>query len=309
MKYELQKNNIDYEQVISLSKSDIGALVRSSEDGLMEQLRRVADEIMTKSDEIDVILLAGPSCSGKTTFSQMLADTLEQNGVETSIISMDNFYMDRDKTPFLDDGVTRDYESLRCFDMEQIRECFSGLKANGEQMFPIFDFINGKNLPNSIKLTWKRPQKIIIEGLHSHNPEIIEKLGFDKVYKLFVCANSDFVMNNQTVITAEQLRFMRRLTRDKASRGNDEYATYTSWPHVLAGESTYINQYKFCADFVVDTVHAYEVCLYKYYSGAVLGKMDYSGEALYLHHVMREIQPYSKTIIPEFSLMWEFIKV
>lgn len=309
MNFITQKSNINLKKVISYSEENIVKLVNDSERRLKKQLNDLTNHILKESDDIDMILLAGPSCSGKTTFSQMLADKLQENGVTTTIISLDNFFVDRDKTPFLEDGVTRDYESLKCFDFKQIRDCFTGLKEKGEQKFPIFDFINGKNLPDSLTLTWKRPQKIIFEGLHTHNPELIENLGFNKLFKLYVCANSDFVMDKKTVITSDQLRYMRRITRDRVSRGHTPLSTFNTWPHVLAGEEQYINQFKYTADYLIDTVHPYELCLYKFYVGAILGSMKYSGESLYLNFVLKDIKGYNKSIIPDFSLMWEFIKV
>ena len=139
-----------------------------------------------------------------------------------------------------------------------------------------------KNLSDSLTLTWKRPQKIIFEGLHTHNPELIENLGFDKLFKLYVCANSDFVMDKKTAISSDQLRYMRRITRDKY-RADTPLSTFYHWPHVLAGEEQYINQFKYTADYLIDTVHPYELCLYKFYAGAILGSMKYSGESLYLN--------------------------
>lgn len=302
------KREINYSTICDMSHKNITKLVSDAESYLTDQLNEVTQTIYDNNDDIDVILVSGPSCAGKTTFSEMLVEQLENKGIKTIIISLDNFFYDRDKTPFLEDGVTRDFESPQSLNLVQMCECFDKLRNTGECKFPIFDFINGKNLPDSMPVSWEHPTKIIVEGIHALNPQIIESIGFKGLFKIYICANASFVEDGEIAISDIQLRYMRRITRDRVTRGHTPLGSYHSWPHVIAGENIYVVPYKQYANYVVDTVHAYEPCLYRFYTTAILGSMKYSGDSLYLQHTLSKVKAHSKTIIPENSLMWEFIK-
>ena len=302
-----QNKLFNLNHIINCSKSDITKLVKSSENYLKKQLIEVTREICSKNVDIKVVCIAGPSCAGKTTFMRMLCEKMVTFGAEPIMVSTDNFYIDRDKTPFLEDGVTRDFESLRALNLRQMNECFHVLRTQRKCKFPIYDFVTGKNIPEQIPMTLTKNTVIVMEGIHALNPEVISALDFKNVYKIFISPNSSFVLNKKTVITGEQLRFMRRITRDRVARGYSPEKTYLTWPNVLAAEQIYINKYKYTANAIIDTTHAYELVLYKYYLYKTLAEMNYSAEALYLHYILKDIKGYSKKIVPDFSLMWEFM--
>lgn len=302
-----QNKLFNLQHIINCSKNGIDSLVKSSENYLKKQLIAVSRDICSRLGEVRVVCIAGPSCAGKTTFTRMLCEKIATFGAEPVMVSTDNFYIDRDKTPFLEDGVTRDFESPRALNLEQMHECFHVLRTKRSCNFPIYDFITGKNIPEQIPLKLTKNTVVVMEGIHALNPDVLNALGFKNIYKIFICPNSSYVYDKKTVITGEQLRFMRRVTRDNISRGYPPEKTFQTWPHVLAGEQLYINKYKYTADAIVDTTHAYELVLYKYYLQKTLADMKYSGEALYLHHVLKGIKGHSKKIIPDFSLMWEFM--
>ena len=302
-----QNRMINIQHISHCSKNDIASLVNASENYLKKQLLSVSRDIYKQLGKVKVICIAGPSCAGKTTFARMLCEKLVTFGVEPIMVSTDNFYLDRDKTPFLEDGVTRDYESLRAINLPQMHACFTQLRTTGQCSFPIYDFITGKNMPEQIPLAMTDKSIIVLEGIHALNPKLIDALDFKNVYRIFASPNSNFVLKGKVVINGQQLRFMRRITRDMVSRGYTPYETYKIWPNVLVAEQLYLNEFKYTADAIIDTTHSYELSLYKYYIYKHLGEMDYSGEALYLHHLLKEVKGFSKKIVPDFSLMWEFM--
>lgn len=303
-----QKNIYNYSNIINASHNDLKSLINQSESNLKKQLINTSNDIANFKNGVKIIYVAGPSCAGKTTFTKMLCDKLVVKDIQPIMISLDNFFLDRKDTPTLEDGITPDFESLRGLNIKLLKKTFANLKKNKVAFFPRFDFKDGVSIPEDHKIEINDNSVLIIEGIHALNPVINKAIAFSNPYKIFIEPVSNFVYKNQIIISGQQLRFMRRIIRDRVTRGNSPKITYNTWPKVLAGEVLYIQPYKYTADKIIDTTHPYEIALYKNYLSSILGSMKYSSEALYLQWAMKEIKGCTKKVIPDFSLLWEWIE-
>ena len=275
------------------------------ETAYKEKIGKIAEKVLGNKD-IRLILIAGPSCSGKTTTSSTLSKLLFENaGITTHTISIDDFYKDVEFLP----GETfadKDFEALDSIDLDLLHTCLHDLSLGKTVDIPLFDF--EKTYRDGIRstITLGDNDIAIIEGLHALNPAIYENfVEKNKICSVFLDCH-DGEMNNK------HERFIRRLVRDRNFRNADAFLTFTLWGKVIAGEEKYIYPYSDTAHFKINTFHSYETYLLKPFALKLLNEIDkqsiFYEDALgvlnYLEQFEGVITP---DMIPQDSLLREFV--
>jgi len=268
------------------------------------QLFIIADRILAQRDT-KIVLMAGPSCAGKTTSARLLKEILEKTGKDVVTISLDDFFIDRAKTPLLPNG-DKDFDSPRALDTGLMKQCFTELFEGKKVGFPRYDFISGKNIKNDHELHCKYNTIIIFEGLHVLNPLIIDSLGTDDYFSIYVNADSGFKYGSETIKTLD-LRLIRRLIRDISRRNHSIPHTLKSWEAVCDAEKKYITKFKKNCDAFVDTTHEFELGILRAELDilAEKQKVDFSKvkELKFLYNATKV----DKKMLPDTTLMWEFV--
>ncbi len=279
--------------------------ILNAEEKYKNQVFDIAGKISSSKD-IRLVLIAGPSCSGKTTTSAALCKYLhELAGKKAYTISIDDFYKDVVFAP----GETfkdKDFEALDSLDLELLHSTLHDLSIGKTVDIPLFNF--EKTYRDGIRSTITLTQNdiAIIEGLHALNPEIYE--GFvdkDKIVKIFLDCNDDQPRNKHE-------RFIRRLVRDRNFRNADANLTFTLWSKVLSGEEKYIYPYAAFSDFSINTYHSYETMLLKPFAEKLLSEITPESEFFKAaEEVKNYLKPYTQAIpaelVPRDSLLREFI--
>lgn len=297
---------INIDEVNRKLKANDMKVIYDAESQYRGQLFQLVQKILKLKVQPQVILLAGPSCAGKTTTARLLKEILESKKKKAIIVSMDDFFVNREDTPLLPNGM-KDYDSLRTVNLPQIEDCFKTLFTYGEAGFPRFDFISGLNLPNEYYLHFDKNTYIIFEGLHALNPEITKHLGTDRFYKIYTNALMGFKRDEFYKINAVNLRLIRRMIRDVKRRGTPPEDTMKSWHNVCDAEESYITPYRDSADAWINTTHTYELALYKNEFFEIVMKNREIMQDLTFLEIFEDSTSLDKRKLPDTSLMWEFI--
>ena len=202
---------VDVETLNLDAIEDLPSLILDSEQEYTKQVAEIA-KVICNNANLKIILLAGPSASGKTTTSNILKLNLEMLGKKVVTVSLDNFFLPRDKTPKLPDG-SYDFESIDALNLPRLNQFVDELIENGVSRMPKFNFLTGNPDDNAIEITADSNTIIIFEGLHALNPEII-KHNKDKVFKIYINLYTNYIYNNELCLKYDDIRFLRRLTRD-----------------------------------------------------------------------------------------------
>ena len=287
---------------------DPEGLVRDAEGEYFSKLKGLALKI-NESKKIRIVLLAGPSASGKTTTAKILSDLIKDLGGKSTVISLDNFYRcaDDKRYPRLKDG-TPDRESPYALDLEMLREVMGHIVAGKEFDIPVYDFETGTRA-KMIHYTSYAAGCVIVEGLHALNPILSDSFPKGSVLKIFVSVSTNIINNNRRIISGRRLRFVRRVVRDSIYRGTDAESTVAMWQHVLRGEDAYLYPYKNLADVKFDTFHAFEPAIMKPYAQKLLTKTlrEKSGYADNVARALELMPSWDSDVVPETSLIREFI--
>lgn len=225
-------------------------------------VRQLADDILAARHDRLLIMLAGPSSSGKTTTASMLCDGLHARGVETHTVSIDDFYRGRGQAPILPDG-SYDYEALEALDVPEMLSCLQALLETGEADLPQYDFMSGKPHPEKRHLKTSAHAAIIFEGIHAVNPIFEQHIARERMIKLFVNPMRRFYDGEETLLARRQTRLVRRILRDNRFRNSPPANTLKMWKQVVRGERQYMFPFVDTVDYAVDTTHAFEPCVYR----------------------------------------------
>ena len=275
-----------------------------------KKIAQIADKISQDKD-ITMILIAGPSSSGKTTFANRLATQLRVNGKRPISISMDDYFVDRDLTPLDDDG-NPDYESVEAIDIEQFNMDLISLLEGETIELPKFNFISGSREKSGkwIKVDIDHP--IIIEGIHGLNPLLTREIPEKNKFKIHISALTQLNLNNHNRISTTDTRLVRRMVRDVKFRGNDPLRTFEMWVGVRRGEEKYIFPFQEEADIMFNSSLVYEMSVLKKYIEPLLNEItkesEYYSEAKKLLKFLMYFNPIEdEKCIPPNSIIREFI--
>lgn len=301
--HDYKKETFTLEKLNELATTNPTLLIKDAEDLYHKQINDVVNDI-TKKDEYKIILLAGPSSSGKTTTSNLIRAGLKANDYDSLVISLDDFFLDRDRTPLLPNG-DYDYENIKALDLDYLNQFVDDLFATGTALMPEYDFVTGSRKKEYKQITMKDNTMIIFEGIHALNPILFKKHN-DSMYRIYICVNTNFDYNDELLIPAQKVRLMRRLIRDINHRGASLDDTYKMWPNVLAGEDLYIKPYKNTADFLINSTHAYEPMMYADMLLPLL-KQNNNEISRLLASMLEKCEKLTPTMLPQNSLLHEFL--
>ena len=234
-----------------------------------KKISNIADIITERSGNIKLILISGPSASGKTTFSKRLAIHLRVNGIKTYPISMDNYFVDRDKTPRDAEG-NLDFESIKAVDIELFNRQMKSLLKGETIEVPDFDFKTGSRRPSGNKLSIGPGEMIIIEGIHGLNKLLCGNIPFKNKYKIYVSALTQLNIDDYNRIPTSYCRILRRIVRDNKFRHYSALDTIKRWPSIRKGESRYIFPFQENANIMFNTALVYELAVLKKYAEPLL---------------------------------------
>lgn len=267
----------DYEQWGEiLEVADVAALNESIETGKIDELikvaeahhekriSRIADEIYKNRDHIRIVLIAGPSSSGKTTFSRRLSTHLSVNGLKPIAISLDDYFVDRELTP-RDEKGEYDFENIDAIDIELFNDHLLKLIQGEEVEIPTFNFVTGKREYTGKILKVERDNSIIIEGIHGLNEKLTGDIPQENKYKIYISALTQLNVDQHNRIPTTDTRLIRRMVRDHKYRGHDALNTLKLWPSVRRGEEKYIFPYQEEADVMFNSALFYELAVLKKY--------------------------------------------
>ena len=293
---------------LTLKMKEPESLVALDEKIYIEKITEVAERV-AGNKSIHVILLAGPSASGKTTTANLIADRIRELGERCAVVSLDNFYKDAcDPTyPRLSDGG-RDLESPYALDLDLLISTLGDIISGKEFYVPKYDFKVGGKV-GAEKYPSFAEGCVIIEGIHGLNPIISDPFPRDSVLKVFVSVSTNIDHNGRRILSGRKLRFVRRLVRDNLYRASDAKRTLDMWDNVLKGEDKYLYPYKELADIRFDTFHTFEPGVMKHYAMKLLTP-DVTAESVYAAAVasaMEKMPELDESLVPETSLIREFI--
>lgn len=256
-----------------------------------------------------VVMLTGPSASGKTTSAHKLAAALERRGCPAQVVSLDNFYLNLNDYPRLPDG-TKDYENITALDIPAIHTVLSQLLTRGEADLPVFDFTTENRKPETEHINLNGGV-CVVEGIHALNPILTETLPRDKVYKIYAGLREEYSHKGQRVLPTRDIRLARRMVRDYKYRGHSLEKTLGMWSSVCAGEDRFIKPFKVEADLLLDTSFSYEPCLLAGQIAPLAGKLpDDSPLAEILNSLAGRFalcDPLSLDLVPADSMLREFL--
>ncbi|WP_330998018.1 nucleoside kinase [Pectinatus haikarae] len=288
-----------------------GELIRISEALQEKKIAYIADIIAKSTKKRRVIFIAGPSSSGKTTFAQRLRIQLLVNGMRPVSLSMDDYFHDREHTPFTEKGEY-DFESFGAIDSDLLNEQILALLAGKEIEVPKYNFITGKKEWPGRRFSLLTDQPIIIEGIHGLNPNLTKSLPEDKIYKIYISALTQLGIDSHNNIPTTVARLIRRIVRDYQFRGSSALKTIKQWPEVRAGEEKNIFPYQENADIMFNSALIYELAVLKKYAYPLLEKISdevpeysMSRELLNFLSFFRDIR--TEDDIPNNSILREFI--
>ncbi len=287
-------------------------VIRIAEGQHEKKIAELADRIAARRDELRVVCIAGPSSSGKTTFVKRLSIQLEVNGIVPRTLSLDDYYVDREKTPLDADGDL-DFEALEAIDLPLFLSQLKGLVEGREVLTPVYDFKAGLRKPES---GW-RPRRLgenevlLIEGIHALNPRLTESVGESRKFRIFINALTQLCIDDHNRIRTSDARLLRRIVRDRRYRGYSAETTILRWPKVRAGEEKHIFPFQERCDAMFNSALAYETAVLKSFADRYLLEVPPVSPAqargFQLRRFLELFVPVWPDDVPATSILREFI--
>ncbi len=293
----------------AISKGMTSRLIQVSEALQEKKIALIADEI-TRRKGIKMVLIAGPSSSGKTTTCKRLSVQLAVNGITPIDISLDNYFLDRDKTP-RDDKGDYDFEHLHALNIPLLNEQMNALFEGKEVELPKYNFQQGKSELSGRKLQMKGNEILVVEGIHALNPELTAQIPNDQIFRIYASALTTILLDNHNYIPTTDNRLLRRIIRDYKYRGVSAQETIRRWPSVRRGENKWIFPFQENADAMFNSAMLFELAVIKQQATPLLEQVPENcpeyAEAYRLRKFLKYIQPISEDQIPPTSLLREFL--
>jgi uridine kinase len=247
-------------------RGSVSPIIQVAEGFHEKRVGTIADEIRERSRKLKLISISGPSSSGKTTFIKRLRIHMQVKGIRPVALSLDNYYVDRADTP-RDESGDYDYESLQALRLDLLHEHIRRLLRGEAVHTPRYDFVTGIGTENGgPTLQLEDDHILLVEGIHGLNPALLPPVPRDKLFRIFVCPLAQLPVDRVTRIHASDLRLLRRIVRDRHSRGTSAADNIRRWPSVRRGERRHIYPFQDNADAVFDSSLIYEIAVMKVYA-------------------------------------------
>lgn len=293
-----------------IKNNEIDDIIRVSEALHEKRIASIADMISERRDNVFLVLIAGPSSSGKTTFAQRLSVQLRVNGFKPVGISLDDYFINREFTP-VDDMGEPDFENLDALDVKLFNENLKDLLEGKETEIPIFNFHTGNREKVGRKMKMEKNQIIVIEGIHGLNEKLTESIEHKNKFKIYVSALTQLNVDSHTRIATTDLRLIRRIVRDNKYRSSDAAKTIKLWPSVRRGEEKNIFPFQEQADIIFNSALVYELSILKKYAMPLLKDIDRSmeqySEAARFIRALELFSTAEPKQVPNNSIIREFI--
>ena len=297
----------DFNQAIDANHAT--DIINISEALQEKKIAKIAEEIASRKG-VKLVLLAGPSSSGKTTSCKRLSIQLAVNGLKPLQISLDDYFVDREKTP-KDASGEYDYESIYALDLDLINEQFNALFRGEEVELPKYDFQSGKSRKSGNKLKMNDNNVLVVEGIHALNPELTAHIPQEQIFRVYASALTTILLDNHNYIPTTDNRLLRRIIRDYKYRGVSAQETIHRWPSVRAGENKWIFPFQENADAMLNTAMLYELAVIKMQAEPLLQQVPENCEEYAEAYRLLKFLKYFKGIpynnLPPTSLLREFL--
>lgn len=297
----------DFNQAIDANHAT--DIINISEALQEKKIAKIAEEIASRKG-VKLVLLAGPSSSGKTTSCKRLSIQLAVNGLKPLQISLDDYFVDREKTP-KDASGEYDYESIYALDLDLINEQFNALFRGEEVELPKYDFQSGKSKKSGNKLKMNDNNVLVVEGIHALNHELTAHIPQEQIFRVYASALTTILLDNHNYIPTTDNRLLRRIIRDYKYRGVSAQETIHRWPSVRAGENKWIFPFQENADAMLNTAMLYELAVIKTQAEPLLQQVPENCEEYAEAYRLLKFLKYFKGIpynnLPPTSLLREFL--
>lgn len=284
-------------------------IINISEALQEKKLAKIAEEIASRKG-VKLVLLAGPSSSGKTTSCKRLSIQLAVNGLKPLQISLDDYFVDRNKTP-KDENGDFDFESIYALNLDLLNEQFNALFRGEEVELPKYDFPSGKSVKSGKKLKLEPNNVLVVEGIHALNPELTAHVPEEQIFRVYASALTTILLDNHNYIPTTDNRLLRRIIRDYKYRGVSAQETIRRWPSVRAGENKWIFPFQENADAMLNTAMLYELSVLKMQAEPLLQQVPENCEEFAEAYRLLKFLKYFKGIpynnLPPTSLLREFL--
>ena len=284
-------------------------IINISEALQEKKIAKIAEDIANRKG-VKLVLLAGPSSSGKTTSCKRLSIQLAVNGLKPLQISLDDYFVDREKTP-KDANGEYDYESIYALDLQLINNQFNALFRGEEVELPKYDFQTGKSKKSGKKLKMNDNNVLVVEGIHALNPELTAQIPNEQIFRVYASALTTILLDNHNYIPTTDNRLLRRIIRDYKYRGVSAQETIHRWPSVRAGENKWIFPFQENADAMLNTAMLYELAVIKTQAEPLLQQVPENCEEYAEAYRLLKFLKYFKGIpynnLPPTSLLREFL--
>ena len=284
-------------------------IINISEALQEKKLAKIAEDIAQRKG-VKLVLLAGPSSSGKTTSCKRLSIQLAVSGLKPLQISLDDYFVDRDKTP-KDENGEYDFESIYALNLDLLNDQFNALFRGEEVDLPKYDFPSGKSIKSGKKLKLEPNNVLVVEGIHALNPELTAHIPEEQIYRVYASALTTILLDNHNYIPTTDNRLLRRIIRDYKYRGVSAQETIRRWPSVRSGENKWIFPFQENADAMLNTAMLYELSVLKMQAEPLLQQVPENCEEFAEAYRLLKFLKYFKGIpynnLPPTSLLREFL--
>lgn len=284
-------------------------IINISEALQEKKIAQIAEQIAARPG-VKLVLLAGPSSSGKTTSCKRLSIQLAVNGLKPLQISLDDYFVDRERTP-KDENGEYDYESIYALDLQKINDQFNALFRGEEVELPKYDFQSGKSKKSGQRLKMNDNNVLVVEGIHALNPELTAQIPNEQIFRVYASALTTILLDNHNYIPTTDNRLLRRIIRDYKYRGVSAQDTIHRWPSVRAGENKWIFPFQENADAMLNTAMLYELAVLKMQAEPLLEQVPENcneyAEAYRLLKFLKYFKGIPFNNLPPTSLLREFL--
>ena len=298
--------SVDLNRIVSTGR--VSDMIKVDSTVLDHRIMTVARDI-SETKDVKIVLIAGPSSSGKTTTSKKLCMYLSLFGLKPKVIGMDDYFKEREDNPKNPDG-TYDFECLEALDLKLFDKQIGDLLKGEEVLLPSYNFVFGKKEYNK-KMQMEENDILVIEGIHALDDKILTNIQRNKKYKIYISALTEVNVDDHNRISTTDNRLLRRIIRDNRTRGYSVDKTLAAWQSVRNGEELYVFPYQDDSDVIINTASTYEIGVLKTYVEPLLYSVEssspYYEEAKRLLDILRVFLPIPSDAIPEDAILREFI--